>query len=82
MGQKRPVALARAMAMQPADIEADEPTNDLDVATADAVMRVLAEYAEQGNAVVCATHDMNLAARAGRVLHLEDGTLGVADASD
>ena len=82
VGQKRRVALARAMVMQPAVIVADEPTNDLDVATADAVMRVLAEYAEQGNAVVCATHDMNLAARAGRVLHLEDGTLGVADASD
>ena len=75
VGQKRRVALARALVLDPLAIIADEPTNDLDEPNADAVAAILREYAESGRAVLVATHDVRLAAAAGRVLRLEDGRL-------
>lgn len=75
VGQKRRVALARALVLDPLAIIADEPTNDLDEPNADAVAAILREYAESGHAVLVATHDVRLAAAAGRVLRLEDGRL-------
>lgn len=75
VGQKRRVALARALVLDPLAIIADEPTNDLDEPNADAVAAILREYAESGCAVLVATHDVRLAAAAGRVLRLEDGRL-------
>ena len=79
VGQKRRVALARALVLDPLCVIADEPTNDLDVATADEVAATLEEFAQEGHAVLCATHDMALARRAKRALRLEDGTLSEID---
>lgn len=75
VGQKRRVALARALVLDPLCILADEPTNDLDEASAAEVARTLAEFADEGHAVLCVTHDRSLARMAKRALVLEHGKL-------
>lgn len=75
VGQKRRVALARALVLSPRLVIADEPTNDLDEVTAGTVVDSLLDFADGSHAVLCATHDLQLARRAGRVLRLADGRL-------
>lgn len=74
VGQKRRVAVARAMLLKPRIIIADEPTNDLDEESAKEVANALFEYAEQGNALLYATHVPALAKRAKTVMTLQDKT--------
>ncbi|GAA2691535.1 ABC transporter ATP-binding protein [Nonomuraea recticatena] len=70
-GQRQRVALARALAGGPAILLADEITSALDTVTAGQVLDLLDELRrETGLAVLAATHDQALAARADRVLHL------------
>jgi putative ABC transport system ATP-binding protein len=70
-GQLQRVALARALVHRPPLILADEPTGNLDPATADKVMDLLAtQVREQGAACVLVTHSRAAAARADRVLTL------------
>ena len=70
IGQKRRVACARALMLEPPVLIADEPTNDLDTASADSVTRALFEHVENGGILMFATHDPSLSERAGRVFHL------------
>ena len=72
VGQKRRVAVARAMMLQPRIIIADEPTNDLDEESAQVVTQALFDYAAQGNALLYATHDKALAQRADVVMAMRD----------
>ncbi len=75
-GQQQRVAIARALAGQPDLILADEPTGNLDEATADAVMEQLLELvAASGTALLMATHSVRLAARLSRRSHLHQGRL-------
>lgn len=74
VGQKRRVAVARAMLLKPRIVIADEPTNDLDEESAKEVANALFEYAEQGNALLYATHVPALAKRAETVMTLQDKT--------
>lgn len=74
VGQKRRVAVARAMLLKPRIVIADEPTNDLDEESAKEVANALFEYAEQGNALLYATHVPTLAKRAKTVMTLQDKT--------
>jgi len=70
-GQLQRVALARALVHRPQLILADEPTGNLDPATADKMMDLLAaQVREQGAACVLVTHSRSAAARADRVLTL------------
>ncbi|MDR1497971.1 MAG: ATP-binding cassette domain-containing protein [Puniceicoccales bacterium] len=78
-GQRRRVAIARAVLLRPAVLLADEPSNDLDPATAAIVTDFLFAQVSANTAVLIATHDTQLAARASRRLRLEDGRL-TADA--
>ena len=75
-GQQQRVAIARALAARPKLILADEPTGNLDEATADEVMeQFLALVAETGAALLMVTHSPRLAARLGRQAHLSQGRL-------
>ena len=73
-GQEQRVAIARAMATDPTMILADEPTGDLDRASADAVLDILQRLvAENGKTIAMVTHDPAAASRATRTLHWEKG---------
>ena len=75
VGQQQRVALARTLANSPSIILADEPTGNLDPATADAVAEMLRQLNDEGITIVMVTHDPRMAARAGRVMKLVDGTI-------
>jgi ABC-type lipoprotein export system ATPase subunit len=80
VGQKRRIACARALLFDPPIIIADEPTNDLDEANAQGVMDALFATTERGHALLCATHDANIAARADEIMTLHEGTFKPAEA--
>jgi putative ABC transport system ATP-binding protein len=76
-GQLQRVAIARALVHQPRMLLADEPTGNLDPATATRVMQVLrAQARESGAALVLVTHSVAAAGLADRVLHLRSDGIG------
>jgi putative ABC transport system ATP-binding protein len=74
-GQQQRAAIARALANDPPVIVGDEPTGNLDTATADEVFALFEGLAARGKTLVIVTHDRRLSARTGRVLHLLDGCI-------
>jgi putative ABC transport system ATP-binding protein len=75
-GQQQRVAIARALVSDPTLIVADEPTGDLDRATGEEVLNLLAQLVDElGKTIVMVTHDPKAAARARRLVHLEKGVL-------
>ncbi|MBD5484338.1 MAG: ABC transporter ATP-binding protein [Lachnospiraceae bacterium] len=77
-GQQQRVAIARALATKPSIILADEPTGNLDSATSDDVISLLKMTSEQFyQTIVMITHNPEIAARADRVIHIEDGRIVV-----
>lgn len=75
-GEQQRVAVARALVMHPAVLLADEPTGDLDEATAEALHGLLREmHRDFGLTSIIATHNPRLAAACDRVLRLQEGRL-------
>ncbi len=82
-GEQQRTAIARAIANGPKFLLADEPTGNLDPATAEHVFSdLLAKIEQTGVAALIATHNMELAKRMHRVLRLEGGLLHEVAASD
>lgn len=79
-GEQQRTAVARALAMDPALVLADEPSGNLDHANANRLHDLLSELARDLEiGLVVVTHNSSLAARADRVLLLDDGVLAVTD---
>ena len=75
-GEQQRVAVSRALVMQPSLLLADEPTGDLDEATADALHELIRTmHSEFGLTAIIATHNPRLAAQCDRTLRLEGGKL-------
>jgi lipoprotein-releasing system ATP-binding protein len=82
-GEQQRVAVARALANRPLVLLADEPSGNLDPETAEALHGLFFEVCRvEGAALVLVTHDLALAARAGRVLRLHGGHLVPAHADE
>jgi putative ABC transport system ATP-binding protein len=74
-GQMQRVAVARALAMNPDIVLADEPTGNLDTSSGGDVMSLFEELWRQGRTLIVITHDQALARRAGRVVEIRDGVI-------
>jgi len=75
-GQEQRVAIARAIATDPRLVVADEPTGNLDSASADTVLEILQTLSGQaGKTVIMVTHDPRAASHGSRTIHLEKGKL-------
>ena len=74
-GQMQRVAVARALAMTPDMLLADEPTGNLDSTSGGDIMGLFTELWGQGGTLVVITHDMSLARRASRVIEVHDGRI-------
>lgn len=72
-GEQQRVGIARALAVRPRLLVADEPTGSLDQATGRAVFELLLATQRTGTTVVFITHDLELAGSADRVVHMVDG---------
>ena len=74
-GQQQRCAIARALAVKPSLILADEPTGNLDKKTGQEIMAMFKELHEAGNTIVLITHDSKVAQCAERIIRIEDGRL-------
>jgi len=74
-GMKQRVAIARALAKNPAVLLADEPTGRLEPAVRDDIFALFRELADDGVAIVVATHDLEAADRCDRIIYLQDGRI-------
>lgn len=80
-GQRQRVAVARSLANDPPLVLADEPTGSLDSKSSQQVFSILESLVkERGKTVVAVTHDLDMAGRMGRRIHLVDGMLADFDA--
>jgi putative ABC transport system ATP-binding protein len=74
-GEQQRVAIARALSNEPDLILADEPTGNLPTDMGEGVMKTLDELNRQGVTIVMVTHNDELASRAKRIVHIQDGRL-------
>ncbi len=74
-GEQQRVAFARALIMDPPILLADEPTGNLDTKAGESIVELLDASHNAGRTIVLVTHELRLASRAQRVVHLRDGTI-------
>ena len=78
-GQQQRVAVARALVTNPSLLLADEPTGALDQHTGKQIMELFEELHGEGHTIIMITHDLNVAKKARRVVHIIDGELTEAE---
>ncbi len=74
-GEQQRVAIARALANDPPILMADEPTDNLDSRTAEAVMQLFKDLAASGKTILMVTHEHDIAQQVTRVVTLADGKI-------
>ena len=74
-GQQQRVAIARALANDPPIVVADEPTGNLDTATAEAIFSLFQRLVDQGKTILTVTHDQDLAGQVTRTIFISDGQI-------
>lgn len=74
-GQRQRVAVARALVTRPSLLLADEPTGNLDSATAADILALFDDLHAKGNTIVLVTHDASIAEHAHRAIRLRDGKI-------
>lgn len=74
-GQQQRIAIARALAMEPKLILADEPTGNLDSVTSREIMKLFSDLNEQGITIVLVTHEENVSRSAKRLVQIKDGEI-------
>jgi len=80
-GQRQRVAIARALANRPSLLLADEPTGALDSTTGHEVLELFAQLHRQGHTILIVTHDLSIAAMAGRQVEIHDGLIAQPQAA-
>jgi len=74
-GERQRVAIARAIVNEPKILLADEPTGNLDTRTGQAIMAIFHELNDAGVTIILVTHEMEVAARARRLVRMRDGEI-------
>lgn len=74
-GEQQRVAIARSLALNPPILFADEPTGNLDSGSGAKIVELLLSQAKAGKTLVLVTHDLEVARKADRIVHLRDGKL-------
>ena len=74
-GQCQRVAIARALVTNPSMVLADEPTGNLDTRTGDEILEIFDRLHAEGVTVILVTHELDVARRTRRILHMRDGRI-------
>ena len=74
-GQAQRVAVARALAVEPIILIADEPTGNLDSETGEEIMRLFIELNRRGTTIILVTHSLEVARKAKRIIEMRDGLI-------
>ncbi len=74
-GQQQRVAIARALSTSPSILLADEPTGNLDSASAAEILAILHKLNQAGMTIILVTHDREIASHASRIIHMKDGRI-------
>lgn len=74
-GDKQRIAIARALINDPEVLIADEPTGKLELKVRDQLLELFRQLAQKGISVFIATHDLELAEKTERIIHLQDGKI-------
>ncbi|OHD64441.1 MAG: MacB family efflux pump subunit [Spirochaetes bacterium RBG_13_51_14] len=74
-GEQQRVAIARAIVNRPLILFADEPTGNLDSKSEEEILSILEDLHRSGITIIMVTHEMEIAARAGRILRMRDGEI-------